>query len=49
MTECLYCDEIYDGIDHQTCPSCAVNTDTKGITIIKLEKDQDENPLHPGL
>lgn len=41
MTECLYCDEVYEMEEHTTCPNCAVNTDTKGITIIKLEDDQE--------
>ena len=40
-TECLYCDEVYKIEDHTTCPNCAVNTDTKGITVIVL-KDEAE-------
>jgi hypothetical protein len=40
MTECIWCDEVYDNSDHDTCPNCAVNTDTKGIKIILLG---DEN------
>ncbi len=40
-TECLYCNEVYKIEDHTTCPNCAVNTDTKGITIIEL-KDENE-------
>jgi hypothetical protein len=39
--ECLYCSEVYKIEDHTTCPNCAVNTDTKGITIIEL-KDENE-------
>ena len=38
-TECLWCLQEYVTEDHPTCPNCAVNTDTKGITIIKLEKE----------
>jgi hypothetical protein len=40
MTECLFCLEEYDMETHDTCPSCAVNTDTKGITIITLEDEE---------
>jgi hypothetical protein len=39
--ECLYCDEVYDIKDYDTCPSCAVNTDTKGITVIVLDKEEE--------
>jgi len=39
--ECLYCDELYNPEDHETCPNCAVNTDTKGITIITLERETE--------
>ena len=40
-TECLYCDEVYDIKDHTTCPNCAVNTDTKGMTVIVLDKEEE--------
>ena len=40
-TECLYCNEVYKIEDHTTCPNCAVNTDTKGITIIVLDKEEE--------
>jgi hypothetical protein len=40
-TECLWCLEVYRNEDHPTCPNCAVNTDTKGITIIKLDKEEE--------
>jgi hypothetical protein len=39
--ECLYCYQVYDLEDHPTCPDCAVNTQTKGITIIKLDKEEE--------
>ena len=39
--ECLWCLEVYNIEDHATCPNCAVNTDTKGITIIKLEEEEE--------
>jgi hypothetical protein len=39
--ECLYCDEVYEIKDHSTCPNCAVNTDTKGITVIVLDKEEE--------
>jgi RNA polymerase subunit RPABC4/transcription elongation factor Spt4 len=41
MTECLYCDEVYNVEDHSTCPNCAVNTDTKNITVIVLDKEEE--------
>jgi hypothetical protein len=41
MTECLYCDEVYDVENHSTCPNCAVNTDTKNITVIVLDKEEE--------
>jgi hypothetical protein len=40
--ECIFCDEAYNSEDHDTCPSCAVSTDTKGIKIIELSKE-DKN------
>jgi hypothetical protein len=40
-SECLYCLEVYDLKDHYTCPSCAVNTDTKNITVITLEEEEE--------
>jgi hypothetical protein len=39
-TECIWCLEVYRNEDHATCPNCAVNTDTKGITIIKLDEEK---------
>jgi hypothetical protein len=41
MTECLFCLQEYDMETHDSCPSCAVNTNTKGITIIKLDKEEE--------
>jgi RNA polymerase subunit RPABC4/transcription elongation factor Spt4 len=41
MKECLYCDKVYDTEDYSTCPNCAVNTDTKGITVIVLKEDKE--------
>jgi Zn finger protein HypA/HybF involved in hydrogenase expression len=40
-TECLYCSEVYKIEDHITCPSCAINTDTKGITIVVLKGEYE--------
>ena len=40
-TECIYCLEVYRNEDHSTCPNCAINTDTQGITIIKLEEEDE--------
>ena len=39
--ECLYCNEVYKIEDQTTCPNCAVNTDTKGITVIVLDKEEE--------
>ena len=39
--ECLYCNEVYKTKDHTTCPNCAVNTNTKGITIVILDKEEE--------
>ena len=41
MNECLWCDYNYDAVEHDTCPNCAVNTDTKGITVIVLKEDKE--------
>jgi hypothetical protein len=41
MNECLWCDYNYDPVEHNTCPNCAVNTDTKGITVIVLKEDKE--------
>jgi hypothetical protein len=32
---------VFDGTDHDTCPNCAVSTDTKGIKIVVLDKEED--------
>ena len=39
--ECLYCNEVYKIEDHTTCPNCAINTDTKNITVIVLNKEEE--------
>jgi hypothetical protein len=39
-TECPWCLQVYRNKDYAVCPNCAVNTDTKGITIIKLDKEE---------
>jgi hypothetical protein len=31
MTECFWCNEVYDSTGHNTCPSCATDTGTKGF------------------
>jgi rRNA maturation endonuclease Nob1 len=40
MTECFWCSEVYDSTDHDTCPSCGVNTDTKTIKIVSVENTE---------
>ncbi len=40
-SECLYCNEVYDLKDHYVCPNCAVNTDTKAITVIVSDKEEE--------
>jgi hypothetical protein len=41
MTECLYCHEKYSSIKYDVCPNCAVNTNTKGITVVIMKEDQE--------
>jgi hypothetical protein len=41
--ECIYCDEVYNREDHDTCPNCAVSTETKGITIIVLDEENEND------
>jgi hypothetical protein len=43
MTECFWCNEPYDNVDHDTCPNCAVETWTKEITIIGESNDSEED------
>jgi rRNA maturation endonuclease Nob1 len=45
MTECFWCNQIFDSTDHDTCPNCATNTHTKEITIIREENDDSEEDL----
>jgi rRNA maturation endonuclease Nob1 len=42
MTECFWCSEVYDSTDHDTCPSCAVDTHTKGVKIVVVESAESE-------
>jgi rRNA maturation endonuclease Nob1 len=39
MTECFWCQEVFNEADHNICPSCAVNTDTKSIKTVPTEKE----------
>ena len=39
MTDCFWCTENYDQSDHETCPNCARDTNTKQIKIIKVEDE----------
>lgn len=39
MTECFWCGEVFDNVDHDTCPNCARDTHTKEITIIEEYQD----------
>jgi rRNA maturation endonuclease Nob1 len=45
MTECFWCNQIFDSTDHDTCPNCATNTHTKEITIIREENNDSEEDL----
>ena len=45
MTECFWCSEVFDSTDHDSCPSCARDTHTKEITIIKGDNDDSEEDL----
>ena len=40
MTECFWCSETFDSTDHDSCPSCARDTHTKEIKIIKEKEDE---------
>jgi len=42
MTECFWCQEVFNEMDHDTCPSCARDTHTKEITIIHVEDDEGD-------
>jgi hypothetical protein len=35
MTECFWCNAIYDADKFSKCPDCQSDTNTKEITIIK--------------
>ena len=39
MTDCFWCTEPYDNVDHDTCPNCATDVNTKEITIVKENKN----------
>jgi rRNA maturation endonuclease Nob1 len=45
MSECFWCNQIFDSTDHDTCPNCATNTHTKEITIIREENDDSQEDL----
>jgi rRNA maturation endonuclease Nob1 len=45
MTECFWCNETFDSTDHDSCPSCARDTHTKEITIIKGDDDDSEEDI----
>jgi rRNA maturation endonuclease Nob1 len=45
MTECFWCNEVFDSVDHDSCPSCARDTHTKEITIIREGNDDSEEDL----
>lgn len=45
MTECFWCNQIFDSTDHDTCPNCATDTHTKEITIIREERNDSEEDL----
>ena len=39
MTDCFWCQASYDSTDHDTCPECATDLNTKEITIIKEDQN----------
>lgn len=41
MTECFWCNEVFDNVDHDTCPNCARDTHTKEIPIINIKENED--------
>ena len=40
MTECFWCETLYDESDHDRCPKCATDLNTKEIKIVEV-KDED--------
>ena len=40
MTECFWCDTLYDPKDYERCPKCVSDLNTKEIKIIEV-KDED--------
>jgi len=45
MTECFWCDCVYDQTKCKKCPDCQSDTNTKEITIIKGEEDEQEQGI----
>ena len=41
MTECFWCNEVFDNFDHDTCPNCARDTHTKEIQIITIKENEN--------
>ena len=39
MTDCFWCNEVYDSVGHDTCPNCAVEVNTKETTMIKEKQN----------
>lgn len=39
MTECFWCDHLYDGAEFDRCPKCASDTNTKEITVISEDQE----------
>jgi rRNA maturation endonuclease Nob1 len=41
MTECFWCQQVFDDTDHDSCPSCARDTHTKEIKIINIKEENE--------
>ena len=42
MTECFWCNEVYDNTNHDTCPNCATDTNTKEIKTVKVKSTESK-------
>ena len=41
MTDCFWCQEVFNETDHDTCPNCAVTTETKAIKTVPTGKEDE--------
>jgi hypothetical protein len=48
MTECFWCQQVFDDTNHEACSSCAKDTHTKEIQTITIESKLDEESYKKG-